>query len=1320
MNNDIPTQHKSLTKDEIKSAWKSIKEKKASSWSGRYNAVYKAFCYDPYLLTQLTMSMNLPFLSGIAYSRWYKFLDIMSFKKETSIHVSTLRTIIISEADWNTAGKIFITRRMMKSAEKSNLLPNEHLGGRKNKKSTDGGLTKRLILDNARLLQKPMAIVSTDAANCYDRMIHKIIAMAARKWGVPDNAIKSLLSPLQKAQHFTRTAFGDSFTSFTGTNLQGAGQGNTGAAPFWTMVSTHMIQIMKEMKYQATFLAPITKKKIMLSLIAFVDDTELFLTKSNDNLKELVDKANSAINTWRELLNVTGGAMRPSKCAWTLMRFDSKKNRAQYEIVIPNEEGIPTPIQSYKEKEPRTYLGISQRTDGSEKDQIEEMYKSIEKWNTQMSSSKLYPSQNLRATLTKISRSILYPLPALSLTETQCIKISNKLYSACLPKCGVSSKFPIQYRYLPHQYQGLGLPDVYFEQESAKLKELVFKSYTDGVCWQQMELGLEIAQSIIGVKDIIFNANFIKYGHLLPQTWIKSVWKFIFEQKLNIRGWKTTIPPSRDHDPTIMEVFIQKGVGKTSLQVLNKCRRYLEAVNLSDICTGDGLSISTLSIQGSKRHQHINTYSSTQMQKPSVRDLYMWKQYIRTCFCIGSNSNKLMKPLGKWKESTFSKFTWYYKKSEDMLMKRLSQSTFRLYKRDLSRRTSTRSNKIWYKVYKVDAYDLKNDDDIWAATVQENGHERALVDGTYPFEKANQLPLPVDLLQQLKLDDTPEWVYKHIPNKYLQIPIAKITSIMNNSLRIASDGSFKTKEMGAATIIETYNRHQRIILPTPVPRNSTTHLKADSYRAEATGITAALHLIRAMERLSNTSTKLELACDNDRVLEVVQTFTYINPNMKHHDVIRSMIEIRDSLKSDIKYLKVQAHRSERVAYDELTRMEQINTECDLLAKIARQELPTISGKDNVFQSEGLSIWDASNEKLTCNLHESIFKHYFSRKAQTTMMQKFGWDVHQYDAIDWQANHKANSLMSQSTKQWISKFVTKFLPIGRNMLRRQHWREDYCPRCRVCVETHDHLLTCTHHQCQHTFRVSLEKIDLWLQAQLTPTKLIFDILHVITEWKMGIETCLSSVQTYPVRNQIRLGVRHFIEGRILQDFATYMEDHYRSINSKKTGSKWAATFLQKMWTVLHRPQWENRNSFVHKINEEAIKTRERENLQNELTTLYLSNLPENLLTTDQHLYSKTLSELLQQPNAHIMAWVEEMRVALSSRDRQFLPTQQRAAAFMHAWMRGQQMAKNQNRKQKRKRRVNPRPRRQISAVSGHRWRKRPDTHPRSNPKRRKLG
>jgi len=118
-------------------------------------------------------------------------------------------------------------------AEHLKLPLRERYRGRKGKKATDGNLTKRLLIDNSRLLQKPIVIISTDTANCYDRMIHKFLAsMSCLKWGVPATVIKSLLEPPQQARQFIRTAFGDSKTCFTGHNFQGAEQGNTGAAPY--------------------------------------------------------------------------------------------------------------------------------------------------------------------------------------------------------------------------------------------------------------------------------------------------------------------------------------------------------------------------------------------------------------------------------------------------------------------------------------------------------------------------------------------------------------------------------------------------------------------------------------------------------------------------------------------------------------------------------------------------------------------------------------------------------------------------------------------------------------------------------------------------------------------------------------------------------------------------------------------------------------------------------------------------------------------------------------------------------------------------------
>jgi len=166
---------------ELEDAWRISKENKAASPSGRYNATYKAMCKDEDLLMMLTTHINIPFKLGHPYQRWSTFLDIMAFKKAHSTQINTLRSIIISEGDWNVAGRIYVTRKMMKQAEQLKLLPEEHLGGRKGRKSIDGAITKRLFVDNSCMLQKPTIILSTDAANCYDRMVHKFICMMCKK-----------------------------------------------------------------------------------------------------------------------------------------------------------------------------------------------------------------------------------------------------------------------------------------------------------------------------------------------------------------------------------------------------------------------------------------------------------------------------------------------------------------------------------------------------------------------------------------------------------------------------------------------------------------------------------------------------------------------------------------------------------------------------------------------------------------------------------------------------------------------------------------------------------------------------------------------------------------------------------------------------------------------------------------------------------------------------------------------------------------------------------------------------------------------------------
>ena len=149
---------------------------------------------------------------------------------------------------------------------------------------------------------------------------------------------------------------------------------------------------------------------------------------------------------------------------------------------------------------------------------------------------------------------------------------------------------------------------------------------------------------------------------------------------------------------------------------------------------------------------------------------------------------------------------------------------------------------------------------------------------------------------------------------------------------------------------------------------------------------------------------------------------------------------------------------------------------------------------------------------------------------------------------------ASTSLNPSTRQWISKYVTKFLAIGRNMVRRNHWYQDYYPRCRVSIKTHSHLLQCPHHT-NHTskkvFTNSLQKLTDWIYSVQTPDSLITAICSLVTEWKLGTAIRSNSLYSQPINQQIHFGWTHFMEGRPLKIFSQYMQTHYELIESKRT-------------------------------------------------------------------------------------------------------------------------------------------------------------------------
>jgi hypothetical protein len=161
--------------------------------------------------------INIALASGYSPDRWRKLLDVMILKKSGVTQLSSLRTICLFPVDCIFAFK-HIGREMMRIAESTNSLAPEQYGSRKGHRSIDLAVSKALTYDILHQLRCPGAICSNDARSCYDLIGHSQASMAMQRNGVPKSAVDCLFTTLQNAEHRVRTGYGDSSSSYGGSN----------------------------------------------------------------------------------------------------------------------------------------------------------------------------------------------------------------------------------------------------------------------------------------------------------------------------------------------------------------------------------------------------------------------------------------------------------------------------------------------------------------------------------------------------------------------------------------------------------------------------------------------------------------------------------------------------------------------------------------------------------------------------------------------------------------------------------------------------------------------------------------------------------------------------------------------------------------------------------------------------------------------------------------------------------------------------------------------------------------------------------------------
>jgi len=70
----------------------------------------------------------------------------------------------------------------------------------------------------------------------------------------------------------------------------------------------------------------------------------------------------------------------------------------------------------------------------------------------------------------------------------------------------------------------------------------------------------------------------------MTQTWLTHTWKCCCEGNIQIVGGTKVLTQSHLSDMELMCLFIWVGCRKTDQAIINKCRMYMKAFYLSDIC----------------------------------------------------------------------------------------------------------------------------------------------------------------------------------------------------------------------------------------------------------------------------------------------------------------------------------------------------------------------------------------------------------------------------------------------------------------------------------------------------------------------------------------------------------------------------------------------------------------------------------------------------------------------------------------------------------------------------------------------------------------
>jgi hypothetical protein len=555
-------------------------------------------------------------------------------------NICKLRIIHLFEADYNLFLKLIWGKRLIRQADGLKILhPQQH--ARPRRTCIQPILLRQLTFDLCRQTRTDLSLFDLDATACYDRIIVCLAMLAARKCGMPEGPVSTHAEALRFMKYTVKTVYGTSEDSYQGTiyePLFGTGQGSGGSPAAWaTLVVNLLAAIDRLVPERMHFVSPDQTLESKRLTDAFVDDTNIGFTSTDESYSAQLLKLQSIVQTWERLLFYSGGALNLQKCFYYIIHWHWVNGQPTVYSPTTADPTIhltggmdhtPQAIQRRTYDSAERTLGAYISPSGSSDEQLKQLRLKAQAMAAGIARARLTPQQARTWHDCYYFRSVGFPLPTLATDEENLDSVQRPAIAPLLQQLGYNRHMPREVVFGPKALGGINLFDLktaYGVEALLFFQESVFRRDDVGTA---ALISLQTSQLEAGIQTPLLQDTSVHVPYLTP-TWILSIRQFMYNHHLSLQVTESlNLTPTCQEDACIMDVALSLNLSTNDLRTINLVRLFFKVIYISDLATGCGTQVHAHFYTTNRPSDRESTYNWPRQPTITSTQLRTWTRFL--------------------------------------------------------------------------------------------------------------------------------------------------------------------------------------------------------------------------------------------------------------------------------------------------------------------------------------------------------------------------------------------------------------------------------------------------------------------------------------------------------------------------------------------------------------------------------------------------------------------------------------------------------------------------------------------------------------------